>query len=171
MPARRGLWSTQHYSPERTDKWNELAEYQCSHIYKRQYKCKYQYKYKCTKATRLARIRAMLHSLISCLEQSLLTNFSLSQQLCRAIKSSNQIRQVPSEWQEEGTCLIRLEELIARLSAMNLAKSLIESEKNYFNHRAPMQWNGSFSPEIRLILTFRQHRSIQYSTAKHAIQL
>jgi hypothetical protein len=29
--------------------------------------------------------------------------------------------------------------LIARLSAMNLAKSLIVSEKTFFNHRAPMQ--------------------------------
>jgi hypothetical protein len=31
---------------------------------------------------------------------------------------------------------------------MNLAKSLILLEKNYFNHRAPMQWNGSFLPNI-----------------------
>jgi hypothetical protein len=31
---------------------------------------------------------------------------------------------------------------------MNLAKSLIVSEKNYFNQRAPMQRNGSFGPKI-----------------------
>jgi hypothetical protein len=41
--------------------------------------------------------------------------------------------------QEEGTHLIGLEALIAQLSAMNLAKSLIVTEKNYSNHRAPIQ--------------------------------
>jgi hypothetical protein len=40
--------------------------------------------------------------------------------------------------------MIGLVNLIGRLSAMNLAKSLILLEKNYFNHRAPMQRNGIF---------------------------
>jgi hypothetical protein len=35
--------------------------------------------------------------------------------------------------------MIGLLKLIARHSAMKLAKSLIVSEKNYFNYRAPMQ--------------------------------
>jgi hypothetical protein len=35
--------------------------------------------------------------------------------------------------------MIGLVNLIGRHSAMNLAKSLIVSEKNFFNHRAPMQ--------------------------------
>jgi hypothetical protein len=35
--------------------------------------------------------------------------------------------------------MIGLVNLIGRLSAMNLAESLILSGKNYFNRRAPMQ--------------------------------
>jgi hypothetical protein len=49
---------------------------------------------------------------------------------------------------------------------MNLAKSLNVSEKNYFNHRAPMQWNGSFWPKISPIFAFRLHTSIRYSRIK-----
>jgi hypothetical protein len=35
---------------------------------------------------------------------------------------------------------------------MNLAKSLIVSEKNFFNHRAPMQWKSSFCRKSALFL-------------------
>jgi hypothetical protein len=52
---------------------------------------------------------------------------------------------------------------------MNLAKSLIISNKNYFNHRAPMQWNGSFWPKISLIFAFRQAWLIRYSRTRHAV--
>ena len=55
---------------------------------------------------------------------------------------------------------------IARLRAMNLAKSLIISEKNFFNHRAPMQWIGSFWPTISPNVAFRQASLIQYSRKK-----
>jgi hypothetical protein len=56
--------------------------------------------------------------------------------------------------------------LIGRHSAMNLAKSLIVSEKNYLNHRAPMQWIGSFWPEISPNFAFRQASLIRYSRKK-----
>jgi hypothetical protein len=36
-------------------------------------------------------------------------------------------------------CMVRLVDLRAPHGAKNRAKSLIVSEKNYFNHRAPMQ--------------------------------
>jgi hypothetical protein len=49
---------------------------------------------------------------------------------------------------------------------MNLAKSLNVSEKNYFNHRAPMQWNGSFWPKISPIFAFWLQRSMRYSKNK-----
>jgi hypothetical protein len=49
---------------------------------------------------------------------------------------------------------------------MNLAKSLIVSGKNYCNHRAPMQWNGSFWPKIGPIFALRLQRTIQYSRIK-----
>jgi hypothetical protein len=52
---------------------------------------------------------------------------------------------------------------------MNLAKSLIVSEKNFFNHRAPMQWNGSFGPKISQIFAFRQAWLIRYSRTKNAV--
>jgi hypothetical protein len=67
------------------------------------------------------------------------------------------------------SCLVGLVKLIGRLSAMNLAKSLIVSEKNYSNHRAPMRWNGSFWPKISPIFAFRHDGSIRYSRAKHAV--
>jgi hypothetical protein len=38
--------------------------------------------------------------------------------------------------------------------------------KKYCNHRAPMQWNGSFWPKISPIFAFRLQRSIQYSRIK-----
>jgi hypothetical protein len=51
---------------------------------------------------------------------------------------------------------------------MNLAKSLIVSEKNFFNHRAPMQWNGIFRPIISPIFANRLDRQIRYSRTKNA---
>jgi hypothetical protein len=59
--------------------------------------------------------------------------------LCRPINLPNPIRQLYSSGYYAYSCLIGLVVLTGRLSAMNLAKSLIVSEKNYFNHRAPMQ--------------------------------
>jgi hypothetical protein len=59
--------------------------------------------------------------------------------LCRAIKSTNPIRQFYSSGYSAYSCLIGLVDLIARLSAMILAKSLIVSNKNYCNQRAPIQ--------------------------------
>jgi hypothetical protein len=38
-------------------------------------------------------------------------------------------------------------------------------DKNFFNHRAPMQWNGSFWPKF----TFQLHISIRYTRRKHAV--
>jgi hypothetical protein len=52
---------------------------------------------------------------------------------------------------------------------MNLAKSLIVSEKNYCNRRAPMQRIGSFWPKFHHIFTHRLHRSIRYSRTKNAV--
>jgi hypothetical protein len=60
--------------------------------------------------------------------------------LCRArIITNNPIRQLYSLSYCACSCLIGLADLTARLSAMNLAKALIVSEKTFFNHRAPMQ--------------------------------
>jgi hypothetical protein len=59
--------------------------------------------------------------------------------LCQPINLTNPIRQLYTSVYSAYSCLIGLVVLIGRLSAMNLAKSLIVSEKNYFNHRAPMQ--------------------------------
>jgi hypothetical protein len=53
---------------------------------------------------------------------------------------------------------------------MNLAKLLIVLNKNYCNHRAPMQWNGSFWPKISPFFAFRQAWLIRYSRTKHAVQ-
>jgi hypothetical protein len=50
--------------------------------------------------------------------------------LCRAIKSTNPIRQLYSSGYSVYSCLIGLVDLIAQLCAMNLAKLLIVSEKN-----------------------------------------
>jgi hypothetical protein len=50
-----------------------------------------------------------------------------------------------------------------------LAKSLILSEKNYYNHRAPMQWNDSFWPKFHLFFTIRLDGSIRYSRTKHSV--
>jgi hypothetical protein len=49
---------------------------------------------------------------------------------------------------------------------MNLAKSLFVPEKNYYNHRAPMQWNGSFWPKINPNFAYRQGLLIRYSGIK-----
>jgi hypothetical protein len=89
--------------------------------------------------------------------------------LSGAIKSTNPIRQLVSSCYSAYNCLIGIVVLIALLHAMNLAKSLIVSKKNYFNHRAPMQWNGDFWPKISPIFAFRLHRSIRYSRAQHAL--
>jgi hypothetical protein len=58
--------------------------------------------------------------------------------LCRPINLTNPIRQLSSLGYSAYSCLIGLVVLIGRQSAMNLAKSLIISNKNYCNHRAPM---------------------------------
>jgi hypothetical protein len=52
---------------------------------------------------------------------------------------------------------------------MNLAKSLIVSNKKNSIHRASMQWNGSFWPKISPIFAFRQAWVIRYSRTKHAV--
>jgi hypothetical protein len=52
--------------------------------------------------------------------------------------------------------------LIARLRAMNLAKSLIISENKNFNHRALMEWIGSFWPKISPNFAFWQASLIRY---------
>jgi hypothetical protein len=57
----------------------------------------------------------------------------------------------------------------ARHSAKIRAKSLIVLNKNYSNHRAPMQWNGSCWPKISPIFALQQAWSIWYSRAKHAV--
>jgi hypothetical protein len=67
-------------------------------------------------------------------------------------------------------CIVGIVITRARHSAKIRAKSLIVSEKNYCNHRAPMQWNGSFWPKFHPIFTFRLDASIRYSTTKHAVQ-
>jgi hypothetical protein len=65
--------------------------------------------------------------------------FAQNLALCQPINLTNPIRQLYTSVYSADSCLIGLVVLIARLSAMNLAKSLILSEKNYLNHRAPMQ--------------------------------
>jgi hypothetical protein len=57
----------------------------------------------------------------------------------------------------------------ARHRAKIRAKSLIVSEKTFFNHRAPMQWNGSFRPKISPIFASRFDGSIRYSRSKHDV--
>jgi hypothetical protein len=59
--------------------------------------------------------------------------------LCRPVNLTNPIRQLYTSVYSAYSCLIGLVVLIGRLSAMNLAKSLIVLEKNYLNHRTPMQ--------------------------------
>jgi hypothetical protein len=59
---------------------------------------------------------------------------------------------------------------MSSFGGMNLAKSLIVSEKNYSNHRAPMQLNGSFRPKIGPIFASRLDGWIRYSTTRHAVQ-
>jgi hypothetical protein len=68
--------------------------------------------------------------------------------LCRPINVTNPIRQLYTLLYSTYSCLIGLVKLIGGHSAMNFAKSLIVSGKNYFNHCAPMQKNGSFWPKI-----------------------
>jgi hypothetical protein len=69
--------------------------------------------------------------------------------LCRPINLPNPIRQLYTSGYSTYSCLIGLVVVLTgRLSAINLAKSLIVSEKDCFNHRASMQWNGSFRPKI-----------------------
>jgi hypothetical protein len=50
----------------------------------------------------------------------------------------------------EDVCMVGLVIVRARHTAKIRAKSLIISEKNYCNHRALMQWNGSFWPKFYL---------------------
>jgi hypothetical protein len=64
--------------------------------------------------------------------------------LCRPINLTNPIRQLYTLVYSAYSYLIGLVDLIGGHSAMNLAKALIVSKKNYFNHHVPMQWNGGF---------------------------
>jgi hypothetical protein len=89
--------------------------------------------------------------------------------LCRPINLTNPIRQLYTLVYSAYSCLIGLVVLICRLSAMNLAKSLIVLKNNYLNHRAPMQWNGRFWPKSSPTFASRLHRSIRYSTTKNAV--
>jgi hypothetical protein len=70
--------------------------------------------------------------------------FAIILALCRSIQSTNPIRQLYTSGYSAYSCLIGLVDLIGGHSALNLAKSPIVSKKSFFNHRAPMQWNGSF---------------------------
>jgi hypothetical protein len=82
--------------------------------------------------------------------------------LCRPINFTNPIRQLYSLGYSAYSCLIGSVELIGRLSAaMNLAKSLIVSKKSHFDHRAPMQWNGSFSRNSDLFSGYRDQFNTQ----------
>jgi hypothetical protein len=65
--------------------------------------------------------------------------FAIILALCRSVQSTNPIRQLYTSGYSAYSCLIGLVDLIGGHSAMNLAKSLILSENNFFNHRAPMQ--------------------------------
>jgi hypothetical protein len=65
--------------------------------------------------------------------------FAIVLALCRSIQSTNPIRQLYISGYSAYSCLIGSVDLIGGHSAMNLAKSLILSEKNFFNHREPMQ--------------------------------
>jgi hypothetical protein len=95
--------------------------------------------------------------------------FAIILALCQARIITNPIRQLYSLAYCAYSCLIGLVIIWTRLRAMNLAKSLIVPEKNFFNHRAPMQWNGSFWPKISPNPTFRQAWLIRYSRTKHAV--
>jgi hypothetical protein len=55
-----------------------------------------------------------------------------------------------SYYSNEDVCMVRLVIIGARHSAKIRAKSSIVLEKNYCNHCAPMQWNGSFWPKFHL---------------------
>jgi hypothetical protein len=59
--------------------------------------------------------------------------------LCRSIQSTDPIRQLYTSVYFAYSCLIGSVDLIGGHSAMNLAKSLIVSGKDYCNHHAPMQ--------------------------------
>jgi hypothetical protein len=65
--------------------------------------------------------------------------FAIILALCQSIQSTNPIRQLYTSVYSAYSCLIGSVGLIGGHSAMNLAKSLNVSEKNNFNHRAPMQ--------------------------------
>jgi hypothetical protein len=65
--------------------------------------------------------------------------FAQNLALCRPINLTNPIRQFYTSVYSAYSCLIGLVDLIGGHSAMNLAKSIIVSEENYFNHRTPMQ--------------------------------
>jgi hypothetical protein len=65
--------------------------------------------------------------------------FAIILALCRSIQSTNPIRQLYTSVYCVYSCQKGLVDLIGGHSAMNLAKSLIVSEKDYCNPRAPMQ--------------------------------
>jgi hypothetical protein len=65
--------------------------------------------------------------------------FAIILALCRSIQSTNPIRQLYTSGYSAYSCLIGLVDLIGGHSAMNLAKSLIISEKDYCDQGAPMQ--------------------------------
>jgi hypothetical protein len=78
--------------------------------------------------------------------------FALILALCRAQIITDQIRQWSSSCYSAYHYLIGLVIIWAQHAAKIRAKSLIVSGKNFFSHRAPMQWNGSFWPKYHTIL-------------------
>jgi hypothetical protein len=58
---------------------------------------------------------------------------------CRANNYTYQTLRTPSLKRAADVCMVGLVDLRARHSANIRAKSLIVSEKNYFNHCKPMQ--------------------------------
>jgi hypothetical protein len=94
--------------------------------------------------------------------------FALILALCRPIQFTNPIRQLYSSGDSAYSCLIGLVDLTGRLSAMNLAKSLNVSNKNSYNHRAPMLQNSSFLPKFlpsgKLDRSYTQEQSMLFDS-------
>jgi hypothetical protein len=74
--------------------------------------------------------------------------FALILALWQARIITNPTIQSSSFKHAEDDCMVGLVIIRARHSAKIRAKSLIRSEKSYFNHCTPMQWNGRFWTEI-----------------------
>jgi hypothetical protein len=93
--------------------------------------------------------------------------FALFSALCRARIITIPTIRLGSLHTKLPKCKVRIVFIRARHSAKIWAKSLIVSEEKYCNHRAPMQWNGSFWPKI--LPSGKLHRSDTQET-KHAVQ-